>query len=198
MYYSNPERGGELMNTSGEASGQAAHLTMGGLLVSLMGAPSGGLEMLFVNGKQYIKGPVSVLKANEAKWYLMPSNKNTVQQPLKPEGLLSPDLKEFSKIGSESVDARACDVYTIDKEAGRRVLQASKAITAAQMDQVVNVEVTYWLCNDGYVHRSRIRVDVKDPLNPSTTDIVRIEGHSFDFNAPIQIAEPAGAVPLAQ
>ncbi len=198
LYYSNPVTGGELMSTSGEASGKAMHITVRGLLLDLLGAPPEGLEILKVNDKQYVKGPVSAFKANEAKWYLVPPSKNTVTPSLQPENLLSPQLKEFSKIDSESVDGRSCDVYTIDKEAGRRVLQATGTMTAKQMENVVNVEVTYWLCSDGYVHRSRVRVDVRDILNPSSTDIVRIEGHMFDFNAPIQITEPAGAVPLPQ
>ena len=112
--------------------------------------------------------------------------------------MLTPDVVAYNKIGSEAVDGKACDVYTIDKEAARRALIASNTFTAKEMENVVNVEVTYWFCSDGYVHRSRVRVDERYIFNPSTTAIMRIEERYFDFNAPIQLAEPTDALPLPQ
>ncbi len=77
-------------------------------------------------------------------------------------------------------------------------MAASGAMTAEELNNMVNIEFSYWWCADGYVHRARSRVDFKYPPDPSTTMIVRIESHYFDFNVPIQVNVPADAIPLPQ
>ncbi len=198
MFYSDPYRETELINANGERSGNVIHMSMGGLYGRLFtGDPNRPAQVMQAGDKTYVQGPLPLFKANEPKWYILsPSTDNS--KSIKPGGVLSPDVVGYIKIGSEAVDGKACDIYTVDKDAARRALIASNTFTEKQMENVVNVEVTYWFCDDGYVRRSRVRVDERYLFNPSTTDIVRIEEHYFDFNAPIQLAVPADAVPLPQ
>ena len=132
------------------------------------------------------RDPFLRFRANEDRWYIIP----TSQSSLNPKGVLSADVVTYNKIGSEAVDDKQCDIYTIDKDAARRALQASGSLTQEQLDNTVNIEVTHWLCSDGFVRRSRVRVDVRDRQDPSTTDISRTEYHFFDFGTPIQITVP--------
>ncbi len=140
------------------------------------------------------------MNANEARWYLLPPSKKDASSTgtVKTDQFLSPDVTHYDKVGNETVDGLACDIYSVDKEAARKALAASGAMTQQELDNMVNVELTYWWCADGYVHRARVRMDFKYPLNPSTTMIGRIESHYFDFNAPIQVNVPTDAIPLPE
>lgn len=194
-YYSNPQREFETMTLTGEANGNVAHFMLGGILSLFLGGGPGKDAELILNGNTlYAKGPIPLLRANEDRWYLIP----TSQSSLNPKGVLAADVVTFNKIGNEAVDDKQCDIYTIDKVAARRALQASGSLTQEQLDNTVNIEVTHWLCSDGYVRRSRVRVDVRDRQDPSTTDISRTEYHFFDFGAPVQITVPTNALPLPQ
>jgi hypothetical protein len=195
VFYSNPSREIMVSDSSGERSGNIRHMFMGGLPGELLtGDPNRRAEMIVVGSKTYVLGPLPLVKANEAKWYIL--SDDTTSKSTKPGDVLSPEVMAYNKIGSETVDGKACDIYTVDKDAARQALVASGAITQQQMDNVVNVEVTYWFCGDGYVRRARLRVDEKSLSDPSTTDIVRIENHYFDFDAPIQLAAPTDAIEL--
>lgn len=197
MFYSDPYQEIEMLSAEGEMSGSAAHMFMSTLPGFFPSGNAPKLEMITVGTKTYVKGPVPYSKADQPKWYVYPP-KTGSSAAVKPSGFLTPEMTRYDKIGVEEVDGKSCEVYTIDKEAARQALIASGAITAKQMEQVVNIEATYWLCGDGYIHRSRVRIDSKYVLNPSTTTIMRLEIRFLDFNAPVEIVEPVGAEPMTQ
>lgn len=152
------------------------------------------MEIISTKTKTYVKGPVPGLKANEPKWYLLKSRSETGQTD--PKASLSPQVTQYDKVGSEAVDGLPCEVYTVDKQAARQVMLSSGTLTEKELAEIVNIEMTYWFCSDGYIHRMRSRVDVRWPPNPSTTAIERIETHFYDYGAAITLQEPVGAEPL--
>ncbi len=198
-YFSDPYQEIELMTGHGEATGQATHTYIGGALGEMLAGP-GGMEMIISKDKTFVHGPVPALNANEAKWYLLSPSKagdrNTGSVNV--GQLLAPGVTHYDKVGSESVDGLACDIYSIDKQAARNALAASGAMTAQELENMVNIELTYWWCTDGLIHRARVRMDFKYPLNPSTTMIARIESHYFDFNAAIKVSVPTDVIPLPE
>jgi hypothetical protein len=191
--YSDPRRSSDLLNATGEHSGGTTHMIMSGFMALVLGSGTTA-EVIMQGGNFYAKGPLILLNANEAKWYILPSGKTSVN----PGAQLDIGPTAFDKIGSEGLDAMTCDIYTVDKPTALQALQASGTLTAEQLANTVNVELTYWVCPDRYVHQSLTRVDVRDRSDPSTTDIVKSVTHYFDYNVPIEVPQPTGAVPLPQ
>ena len=80
MFYSDPYSETEMMNATGERSGSIVHIMMGSMYGKLLtGDPNGRAELMYVGTKTYIRGPVPLYKANEARWYIMPSCKEGSQ-----------------------------------------------------------------------------------------------------------------------
>ncbi len=195
--FSNPFRTIEVLNAHGEVAGQAIHMYIGGMLGEAL--KPGGLEVILTRDVYYYLGPFANSKANQPRWYVyVPSQGGDGAPPGNADRLLSPGAARYDNVGSETVDGLACDIYSIDKEAARWAMAASGAMSAQELDNMVNIEFTYWWCADGYVHRARSRVDFKYPPDPSTTMIARLESHYYDFNAPIQINIPTDAVLFPQ
>jgi hypothetical protein len=180
LIFSDPYRQLELATFAGEVQGKNSHVKISGLL-----AGPNGVELISYGDKVYYQ--------EGGKWLYKPLKAAVDTARIDPTGTLSKDLKEFSKIGEENVDGQACQIFTIDKEAGRRFLQAQDALPEEAMKTVVNVEATFWVCADGYVRRMLTR---SDHLRPDgRTNIYRLERHYFDFGAPIVVSPPADAQP---
>lgn len=181
--FSNPFREIELLTADGERQGDNSRMTLHGLLAILCGCADSP-SIYFGDKFYYQRG---------GTWYFRPRSSKANDFDFDSKKVLSPNLSEFSKVGTEAVDGQSCDMYTIDKQAGRRLFEQNNIIPAELMSDVVNTEVTYWVCPDGYVHQSRVRADLLRP--DGGTNISRSDIHYFDFGAPIEIAPPPDAQP---
>ncbi len=195
-YFSDPYQQIEVMKANGETTDQATHMYISGPIIERI--KPGGLEAIATKDKYYYHGPFPDSSADEARWYVYAPSTGEASGAgaVNADLLLSPGVTRYDKIGSEKVDGLACDIYSIDKEAARWALAATGAMTSAELNNIVNIEFTYWWCADGYIHQARVRTDFKYPPNPATTMISRIESHFYDFNVPIQVNVPTDAVPL--
>jgi hypothetical protein len=182
MFFSDPYREIELLTLDGEQKGENSRATVGGKLAEWSGI-AGTQAILYGDKYYYDRGGV---------WYVTDrSARSAFKVEIKKS--LSPELTEFGIVGSEDVDGQICEVYSIDKQAARDLVEANEVFTAEEMTKVVNIEVTYWVCPDGYVRRMRTRSDTLRP--DGGTNIVRLEEKYFDFGAPIEITPPADAQP---
>ena len=181
--FSNPFREIELLTSDGERQDGNARITPHGLLAILCKCADS--PSIFYGDKHYFQ--------RGGTWYFRPRGEQSAALDFDPKKTLSSNLSEFSKIGTEAVDAQSCDVYTIDKQAGRRIFEQNNIIPAELMSNVVNVEATYWICPDGYVHQARFRADLLRP--DGGTNISKTDVHYFDFGAPIEITPPPDAQP---
>ncbi len=183
VLYSNPFREIELLTSEGERQGNNTRVILRGLIALLCGCE--GQPSIFFGDKFYYQ--------RGGTWYFRARGEQSAALDFDAKKTLSSNLSEFSKVGDEAVDGQACEVYTIDKIVGRRVFEQNNIIPAALMSDIVNVELTYWVCADGYVHQSRLRADLKRP--DGGTNISKTDTHYFDFGAPIEIAPPPDAQP---
>lgn len=197
-YYSNPFTGFELFRGKGERGPQGAHFFMTGDFCSCLGAANNTIEYLRVGEQLYLKGPVPGFKADQDRWYLVPPDKASTAKSTESKGLLSPGLTEFQSVGDEAIDGVNYHVYTIDKNVARQRLRDVLGFTEQELGEVVNIEVSFWMGDDGYVHHSRTRMDIKSFFNPNSTDIIKFDTHYSDFGIPVQFAKPADAVPLPE
>lgn len=197
-FYSNPYAGYDLYTATGERNSQGSHLTITGKFCGCNGAPNNTLEFINTADQSFIKGPAPAYKATEDRWYLVPPDKAQTAKSSAQKSLLSPGLTEFSQIDDQVIDGVNYHVYTINKDTARQRLKDVLGFTESELGQVVNVEVTFWVGDDGYVHQALSRMDVTDLFNPSTTDIVKFQTRYFDYGIPVQITKPADAVPLPQ
>lgn len=181
--FSNPFRELELLSADGERQGDNSRLTLHGLLAALCGCADS--PSIFYGDRFYYQ--------RGGTWYFRPRTSSVSDFDFDTKKTLSPNLSEFSNVGSEVVDGQNCDMYTIDKQAGRRLFEQNNIIPADLMSNVVNTEVTYWVCADGYVHQARMRADLLRP--DGGTNISRTDMRYFDFGAPIEIAPPPDAQP---
>lgn len=183
VLFSNPFREIELLTSEGERQGNNTRVILRGLIAILCGCEE--QPSIFFGDKFYYQ--------RGGTWYFRARSQQSGALDFDPKKTLSPNLNEFSKVGDETVDGQSCEVYTIDKIAGRRVFEQNNIIPAELMSDVVNTELTYWVCADGYVHQSRLRADLLRP--DGGTNISKTDTHYFDFGAPIEITPPADAQP---
>lgn len=178
MYYSDPHQEIELFTYDGEAQGTNRRVTIGGAMTRGQKVD----VIYFGDNAYYQKGGAWVFKPRSVLGNV----------DLESKAVFTHDPKSFTKIGDEAVDGQTCEVYTIDKEEGKRVVE-SQGLPEELKKNLINVEVTYWVCKDGYIHRARTRTDMLRP--DGGTNIGRFESHFFDFGAPIEIAPPPDAQP---
>jgi hypothetical protein len=197
-FYSNPFTGFELFRGQGERGPQGAHFFMTGEFCNCLGAANNTIEYLRVGEQLYLKGPVPGFKADQDRWYLVPPDKASTAKSTESKGLLSPGLTEFQSVGDEAIDGVNYHVYTIDKNVARQRLRDVLGFTEQELGKVVNIEVSFWVGDDGYVHQSRTRIDVQSFFNPNSTDIIKFDTRYSDFGIPVQFTKPADAIPLPE
>ena len=197
-YYSNPFTGFELFRGSGERSPQAARYSVSGKYCPCAGTANNALEFVRVGEQIYLKGPAPLFKANEDRWYLVPPDKAGTAKSTESKALLSPGLTEFQEVGEDAINGVSYHLYTIDKNVARQRLRDVLGFTEQELGEVVNIELSFWMGDDGYIHHTRVRMDVKSFFNPNSTDIIKYDTHYSDFGIPVEIVQPADAVPLPE
>jgi hypothetical protein len=195
-----------LFTMTGEFKGADAHYTFKGVLSTLLGVDANrGLEAITAGGKNYLRGPVSMLGANEDKWYVLEADESeAIKPPIQATDFLSSvagsgaDLSAFKQTGTETIDGKSCTIYTGDKDAALKAFSSVNAgsIAGADVDQVKDAQMSFAMCDDGYPHRMQMTAEANASNKPDQTFTFNINMHIYDFNAPINVSAPADAVPL--
>lgn len=124
--------GERTVKTMGEVNGRNSHITTQGNFGGGAGngaAGGGSNELIFVDGKTFVKGPNQIMGAPEAKWYELPADR---AQRNPAEGLFARDGKrliepaDFKKTTSETIDGKRCDIYEADAAALQRIYEATQ------------------------------------------------------------------------
>lgn len=186
-----------LIEAKGEFDGKNSRLEMSGLLaLFLSGSPTSTVELLTVDGKSYLKGPLPLLGATENKWYADDgmSSSNPV------EGLFSAagaDVKDadFTKAGTETLDGKRCDVFKGNKDALTRIFDQSGLGTFADDARASESEVTAGsleisVCDDGYVHRLTMGISLKVEEAGDTPIDFTFGVRMSDFGASFKLEAP--------
>lgn len=188
---------GPLIEAKGEVDGKNNRLEMKGLIaVFLSGSPTETVELLTVDGKTYMKGPLPLLGATEAKWYADDgmSSSNPVEGLFK-SGQADFKDADFSRTGTVTLDGKRCDVFTGNKDALARIFNQSGLGTFTNDAEANQSEITAGalrvaVCDDGFVHSLNMDIQMKlDELPNQSVDFslgLRLSdfGMSFKLEAP--------------
>lgn len=196
-----------LIAMKGEVNGKDSHFVLQGFVTSFLGMdPSQSLEVTTSGDKAYIKGPVPMLGATEAKWYELPAQAaNMAQPPLTPSSFLQSfgdtgiNPADFKPAGSESLDGQACQVQAGDKNAvvnAFNKLGGATGATQEDLNSIDNAEFKFWVCEDGYLHQVRMVIEGHDKNNPNSKGAFSVLMKISDFGSNIKIEPPAGATLL--
>lgn len=196
-----------LVIMKGEIDGKDAHFTLQGMLTAFLGIEADRpFEVISSNGVAYIKGPVPLLNATEAKWYQAPPEAAQVAQPpLTPSSFLESfgesgiNPGDFKKSGTESLESQTCDVYSGDKAAVVNAfskLGGATGATQEDLDSIDNAEFKFWVCGDGYLHQVKMLIEGHDKNQPDQKGSFEVLMKISDFDSNIQITAPTDAVPL--
>jgi hypothetical protein len=112
---------------------------------------------------------------------------------------LNPDLTVFKKTSSEALDGRRCDVYRADEQATREFLnEILTGMEQAQsaLQQVSNVELKIWICDDGYLHQLTLNMEGQAQNKPDQKASISMRFHCWDLNSQIEIQPPPNPAPL--
>lgn len=192
---------------TGDFKGANSHYTLKGFLSSLLGVePEAGVEAIVADGKSYVHGPVSLLGATENRWYVLEGQESdAITPPFQVSDFLSSlgnsdvQLGSFKVSGSDSVDGQKCDVLSGDKTEAAKALTALNAGTlpgVQDLSTIDNATAQFSLCDDGYIHRIELTLDISTNDKPPQKASFTVNIHMYDFNANIAITPPANAVPL--
>jgi hypothetical protein len=200
-----PGSASQLIGATGEVAGDDSHITLTGLFGQLLGAdPAKGLELITVDGTSYVRGPVPLLGAAEARWYELPADGSSPASSVQPGavvgGVLSDDmdLSGFVAGDEEQLDGQTCQVYIGDKDATVAAFEqiGDQGLPGPQnFSEVRRAEMRFWVCEDGYLHKltldtEGLQAGQSEPIGYTMN--VRL----FDFGADVDIAAPAGAEPV--
>jgi hypothetical protein len=196
-----------LVVMKGDINGKDAHFTLQGILTAFLGIdPEKTFELISVDGKAYLKGPVPLLGANEEKWYEAPASAASVAQPpLTPGALLDSfgesgiDPADFKEAGTESLDGKSCMIYAGDKAAVVNAfskLGGAAGATQEDLDSIDNAEFKFWVCDDGYMHQLKMLIEGHEKDKPDARGSFEILMKISDFGADIKISPPAEAIML--
>jgi hypothetical protein len=196
-----------LVVMKGEVNGTDTHFTLQGILTAFLGIdPAKTFEVISVDGKAYLKGPVPLLGATEEKWYEAPAQAASVAQPPLTPGTFLESFGEsginpadFKQAGTESLDGKSCQVFSGDKAAVVNAfskLGGATGATQEDLDSIDNAEFKFWVCDDGYLHQVKMLIEGHEKDKPDEKGTFEILMKISDFDANIQIAPPAEATPL--
>ncbi|MBI5304848.1 MAG: hypothetical protein HY868_22120 [Chloroflexi bacterium] len=193
------------LSFSGESQGKDNHFVMKGYLIDLLIPSPKGLEMITVGNQVYLRGPVPMLGASEAKWYVdTATNLYTASSLRRPEdwigyGYGNPDWSSFKKAATESLDNKRCDVYRADKTATQawlRSVNPEDILNPDTSDNMDDAEIKVWLCDDGFAHQFRMILATHSKYDPQQKGKVQMQMHFYDLNGNVKISAPANATPL--
>lgn len=204
---SSPDQDVPLISMQGEVNGQDSHFALQGFVNSFLGLDATStLEITTANGNVYIKGPVPMLGATEAKWYVLPAQAaNALQPPLTPEMFLQSfgeagiDPADFQQAPDESLDNQSCQVYSGNKDAIANAfarLGGAAGSSQEDLDSIDSAEFKFWICQDGYLHQIRMVIEGHAKNQPQSKGAFSVMMRISDFDTDIQIQPPEGATPI--
>jgi hypothetical protein len=200
----NPDEEVELLSMEGSIDGKDSQIALKGIFSALLGGdPQTGVEFLSVDGKNYIKGPVPLLNAPEAKWYILPEGETSPASGFSSDQLLSSldeskfDVTGFKVDGTEQLDGKACTIYFGDKSAVEKAFQNSEgsALPTGQFKELERAEMRFWICEDGYFRKMTLDMEgIAEGQTEKAT--IKLDFRLSDFDGDISIEAPADAVPI--
>jgi hypothetical protein len=196
-----------LFNLKGDFKGAEGHYTLKGFLTTLLGVDVGkGIEAMLVGDKAYVLGPISLLGATEDKWYVLESDQSEAVTPpfqvndfLISLGNSNADLSTFKKTGTETVDAKKCDVYSGDASEAKKAVAALNPGALPGVDDLSAIsaaDVKFSMCDDGFIHKVLLNVITLGKDKPDEKTEFNVTMHVYDFNANVTISAPANPLPL--
>lgn len=193
------------MSFSGELQGHDSHFIMKGYAVDMMIPSSKGLEIITLGDKVYVHGPVPLLNAPEAKWYVEKMNVIDRSRPLSRPidwmgyGYSNPNWSGLKQAGQETVDGKKCDVYRGDKTAALLWYQSANPEDIPDQDAFADfdaADVAVWICNDGYVHQFITSLTTHSKYDVKQKGTMQLKMHFYDINGAIKITAPPSPVPM--
>ncbi|HEY3342848.1 MAG TPA: hypothetical protein VGK81_12550 [Anaerolineae bacterium] len=192
---------------SGDFKGPDSHYTLKGFLSSLLGVdPNAGMEAMIAGGKDYVKGPISMLGATDAKWYVLQGDQSAAIVPpfqvsefLAALGNSDVQLGSFKSAGNETLDGKKCDILSGDKTEAAKTLTALGAGSLPGVADITNIDnatARFSLCDDGYIHRILLTLDTSTKDKPILKASFTVNIHMYDYNAAITITPPSDASAL--
>ncbi len=196
-----------LLGMSGVVADKDSHIVIKGMLAAILGAnPAAGIEIMSVDGKSYLRGPIPMFGVLDDQWYIVEGSSKfslgitDADQFVSgmEEGLNVPGI---SKSGVEQLDGLSCDVYVADKQATLAALQdldqaQSQLPTSMDLNAIDVAETKIWVCADGLFHQLETIVQGKSKNSSAQKMGMRIFAHMYDFNSNIVITPPPNAKPM--
>ncbi len=199
-----------LFSMSGEINGNDSHLTMKGVVGAMLsGDPSKGIEIIDLDGKSYVRGPVPLLGAKDNRWYVLAateaaSTKSKLGSADTYDNFLGnqQDLSIFVPTGTETLDRVKCSVYSANKQDAMNALLGLGATPEIGQDEwsviqsnIKTSEYKIWVCDDGFLHQVRINIEAQDDRQKGQMFGMKLLLHAYDFGSNLKIAAPANAIP---
>jgi hypothetical protein len=199
-----PDQPVTLVTMRGEVNDKNAHFVVQGLLTAFLGIDANQpFEIITYEGDGYVKGPIPLVGATEAKWYKAPPQAaQIVQPPLTPSSFLGSfgdvgiSLTDFKLTGSESLDTQTCQVFAGDKSAVVNAfsrLGGATGATQEDLDSIDSAEFKFWVCGDGYLHQVKMAIEGHDKTDATQKGSFEFLMQMSDFNGDITITPPADA-----
>jgi len=196
-----------LIAVNGATKGADSQLAIQGMLASMLGAdPNKGIEFMTVDGKTYLRGPMTFLGITDDKWYVATGASQLPTNNASPEQLLTGLDRNLNwagirAAGVETLDGMNCQTYIADKAA---TLDGMKAFDDAtkqlpsdfNVDAVEFAETKFWICDDGYFHQMTLNLRAKNKSKPSEMIGMAIAIHLYDYDGNFKITPPENATPL--
>lgn len=196
----------EMISLSGEFDGQDSHFTMKGFFAAFLGVdPEKGLEVISLDGKSYIHGPIPLMGATEDKWYIAEGSQSSLSEPpIKPGDLFEGFDKEATNLsalksdGQEQIDGQSCDVYSGDKEATLALMKGTEGNlpTSDMLGEVEDASTKIAICEDGHVHQMQFAISGTAKDKPDQKASFTMDLHLFDFDSDITITAPENPATL--
>jgi hypothetical protein len=194
----------EAINLSGKFDGQNSEYTMKGFFAAFLGVePDTGLQIISVDGQNYIHGPVPMIGAAEDKWYIADEAQSSLAEPPIStgdmlEGFDDASIAGLKSDGQEQLDGQQCQVFSGDKEATLKLLEGtgSSTPTTDMFEEVEDASTKLLICEDGYLHQMGFSVSGSAKDTPGQKASFSLNMHIFDFGGDFTITAPEGAVKL--
>ncbi len=205
-----------LLDINGAFNHDDWHLVVGGLMPVFFGFDGEkGLELMTSDGQNYIRGPIGLLGLTEERWYVSSEDvSDIVPVTTDPDELLNnfddQDFDQFVAMLATGQTSRVmleglqCTLYTLDAEAMTdfiEELNTEQDDPLLEPDEIQDVELKVWVCDDGYFHQAEV-VGLVRPED-DTSGFISEQGlqlgvlmRLYDFDQDIAITAPTDALPL--
>ncbi len=190
---------------SGMVDGKNTYFSSkGGFLTMLAPDKNTTVEFIDADGKSYMKG-VSMFGLTDPKsWYLSDSSYTSgFQDFAKPDEystFAGGKNTDFNKVGAESVDGQACDIWKYDFKSLQNAAVLGMLGSASNKNAysaIDRADISVWLCGDGYVHKYLMDYEGHDAKDPTQKAAMKMTSHMWDYNnSAISVVAPKDAKPM--